>query len=61
MLDLLHDAFSSVVTTDEGRKFFVQLGNDPWVTTLEQAREIYLKEYKDWGDYVQIAKIEPQG
>ena len=61
VLDLLHDAFSAIVTSDEGRKFFVQLGNDPWVTTLEQARDIYLKEYRNWGDYVKVAKIEPQG
>ena len=39
----------------------VQLGNDPWVTSLEQARDIYLKEYRNWGDYVKVAKIEPQG
>ena len=61
ILDLLHKEFSEVVMTDEGKKFFNQLGNDPWVTTLEEARGIYLKEYKDWGDYVRIAKIEPQG
>jgi tripartite-type tricarboxylate transporter receptor subunit TctC len=61
VLDLLHDTFSAIVTSDEGRKFFVQLGNDAWVTTLEQARDIYLKEYRNWGDYVKVAKIEPQG
>ena len=61
ILDRLHAEFSAVVTTDEGKKFFNLLGNDTWVTTLDEARAIYLKEYKDWGEYVRIAKIEPQG
>ena len=29
--------------------------------TRAQAHQVYLKEYKDWGEYVRIAKIEPQG
>ena len=61
ILDRLHAEFSAVVTTDEGKKFFNLLGNDTWVTTLDEARAIYLKEYKDWGEYVRVAKIEPQG
>lgn len=61
ILDQLHTAFSEIISTNEGRKFFTVLGNDTWTTTLEDAREIYLKEYKDWGGYVKVAKIEPQG
>lgn len=61
ILERLHDDFSAVASTEEGRKFFNVLGNDTWVTTLDEARSIYLKEYKDWGEYVRIAKIEPQG
>jgi tripartite-type tricarboxylate transporter receptor subunit TctC len=61
ILEKLHKEFSDVVSTDEGRTFFNQIGNDPWLTALDQARNIYLKEYKDWGEYVRIANIEPQG
>ena len=61
VLEKLHAEFSAAVTTAEGKTFFNQLGNDPWVTTLDEARDIYLREYKDWGEYVRIANIEPQG
>jgi tripartite-type tricarboxylate transporter receptor subunit TctC len=61
ILQQLHQDFSEIVMDDQSKKFFNQLGNDPWVTTLDQARDIYLKEIEDWGDYVRIANIEPQG
>jgi tripartite-type tricarboxylate transporter receptor subunit TctC len=61
ILDQLHTIFSDIINTDEGRNFFTVLGNDTWTTSLEDARKIYLKEYKDWGEYVKIAGIEPQG
>jgi tripartite-type tricarboxylate transporter receptor subunit TctC len=61
VLAQLHEAFSDVAKSDEGRAFLARLGNDPWITTPEFAREFYLKEYKDWGEYIRIAKIEPQG
>jgi tripartite-type tricarboxylate transporter receptor subunit TctC len=61
ILEQLHKDFSEVMIDEQSKLFFNQIGNDPWVTTLDQAREIYLKEIKDWGDYVRIANIEPQG
>jgi tripartite-type tricarboxylate transporter receptor subunit TctC len=61
VIDQLNKAFSQVVTSPEGADFFTRLGNDPWVTTPEQGHQFYLKEYKDWGEYVRVARIEPQG
>jgi tripartite-type tricarboxylate transporter receptor subunit TctC len=61
ILTKLHDEFSAVITTEEGKKFFTQLGNDPWVTTLDEAKALYQKEYQDWGRYIREANIEPQG
>jgi len=61
IVDQLNKVLSDVVTTDESRAFFTRLGNDVWVTTPEAATAFYLKEYRDWGEYVRIAKIEPQG
>jgi tripartite-type tricarboxylate transporter receptor subunit TctC len=61
VLAQLHKAFSDVVSSPEGSAFFTRLGNDPWVTTRDDATAFYLKEYKDWGEYVKIANIEPQG
>jgi tripartite-type tricarboxylate transporter receptor subunit TctC len=61
ILDQLHVAFTAVVKSPEAKVFFNGITNEPWATTRSQAQEIYLKEYKDWGNYVRIAKIEPQG
>jgi hypothetical protein len=60
-LDQLHTAISEISGTDEARQFFAGTGYDPWVTSREEARVAYLKDYKDWADYVKLAKIEPQG
>jgi tripartite-type tricarboxylate transporter receptor subunit TctC len=61
VIEQLNKAFSEVVSREEGRAFFTKLGNDPWVTTPAEGQAFYLKEYKDWGDYVRVANIEPQG
>jgi tripartite-type tricarboxylate transporter receptor subunit TctC len=61
IVDQLNKLFSDLVRTEEGAAFFMRLGNDPWATTPEEGKAFYLKEYKDWGEYVRIAKIEPQG
>jgi tripartite-type tricarboxylate transporter receptor subunit TctC len=61
ILDQLHTAFTAVVKTPEAKTFFNGISNEPWPMTRAQAHEAYLKEYKDWGEYVRIAKIEPQG
>jgi tripartite-type tricarboxylate transporter receptor subunit TctC len=61
VIEQLNKGFSQVVTSDEGRAFFTKLGNDPWVTTPAEGHAFYLKEFKDWGEYVRVAKIEPQG
>jgi tripartite-type tricarboxylate transporter receptor subunit TctC len=61
ILEQLHTAFTAVVKTPEAKTFFNGISNEPWPMTRAQAHEVYLKEYKDWGEYVRIAKIEPQG
>ena len=61
ILDQLHTAFTTVVKSPEAKTFFNGISNEPWPMTRAQAHEAYLKEYRDWGEYVRIAKIEPQG
>jgi tripartite-type tricarboxylate transporter receptor subunit TctC len=61
VLDQLHGAFTEVVKSDDARKFFNSITNEPWPTTRAEAHEAYLREYKNWGEYVRIANIEPQG
>ncbi len=61
VLEKLRTDISDVVRTDEAKKFFSSTGYDTWITTAEEARDAYLKDFKDWAEYVKIAKIEPQG
>jgi tripartite-type tricarboxylate transporter receptor subunit TctC len=61
ILDQLHAAFTEVVKSPEAKKFFNGITNEPWPMTRAEAHQVYLKEYKDWAEYVRIAKIEPQG
>ncbi|MGZ5864266.1 MAG: Bug family tripartite tricarboxylate transporter substrate binding protein [Xanthobacteraceae bacterium] len=60
IVDKLNKWFNDIVATEETRKFLADSGGDPWVATVEQAQKFYLDEVKAWGDYVKLAKIEPQ-
>jgi hypothetical protein len=35
-------------------------GGDPWIATPEEAQVRLLRDIAAWGDYVRIAKLEPQ-
>jgi tripartite-type tricarboxylate transporter receptor subunit TctC len=61
IVEKLHKAFTEVVKTDEARAFFKGITNESWPMSQADAQKFYLREYKDWGDYVRLAKIEPQG
>ena len=52
--------FSEAVSTDEARAFFKKLGNDVFTLSPEESQKYYEREYKNWGEWVGIAKIEPQ-
>lgn len=53
--------FKTVIAADDAKVFLNKFGGDPWVATPEEAQARLLKDAKDWGDYVRVAKIEPQG
>jgi tripartite-type tricarboxylate transporter receptor subunit TctC len=61
VVDQLNAWFSEVVKTEDSKKFLNGIASDPWVSTPEQGQAYFLQQIKDWGEYVQIAKIEPQG
>ena len=61
ILDQINAWFRQVIATDEAKVFFNKLGGDPWVASVDEAQARLLKDVTDWGDYVKIAKIEPQG
>ncbi|MDF2117671.1 tripartite tricarboxylate transporter substrate binding protein [Roseiarcaceae bacterium H3SJ34-1] len=61
IVEKLHKAFTEAVKTPEAKTFFNGISNEPWPMSQADAQKFYLREYKDWGDYVRLAKIEPQG
>jgi tripartite-type tricarboxylate transporter receptor subunit TctC len=60
VVDKLNKLFNDIVATDETRQFLARSGGDPWIATVEESQKFYLSEIKAWGDYVKLAKIEPQ-
>ena len=61
VVDQIHKWFVQMVSTDETKEFLHKFGGDPYITTPEQAHELFLTAIKEWGEYVRIAKIEPLG
>jgi len=60
IIDQLNKAFTAAVSTAEAHEFFKKLGNDIMVMTPEQAQKYYQEDFKNWGEWVKIARIEPQ-
>ena len=61
VVDQINAWFSKVVAMEETKAFLNRFGGDPWVATPDEAQARLLKDIKDWGDYVRVAKITPQG
>jgi tripartite-type tricarboxylate transporter receptor subunit TctC len=61
IVDQINAWFRQVIATDESKEFLNKFGGDPWVASPDEAQARLLKDIKDWGDYVRVAKIEPQG
>src|SRR5262245_51173654 len=61
LVDQLNAWFSEVVGTEETKKFLNGIASDPWISKPEEGQAYFLQQIKDWGDYVRIANIEPQG
>jgi tripartite-type tricarboxylate transporter receptor subunit TctC len=61
VIDQIHKWFGEIVSTDETKKFLNSFGGDPNVMTPDEAQAQFLKEIRNWGDYVKMAKIQPQG
>ncbi len=61
VIDQINKWFVQVVGSEETKKFLNQFGGDQNIMPIEEAQALFLKEIKNWADYVRIAKIEPQG
>ncbi len=56
----IHEVFKQVVGSDETKKFLNSFGGDPLIETPAQGQARLLADIKNWGEYVRLAKIEPQ-
>jgi tripartite-type tricarboxylate transporter receptor subunit TctC len=60
VVDKINDWFKQIVSTEETKKFLADAGADPMINTPEKATEMFQTAIKEWGEYVRVAKIEPQ-
>jgi tripartite-type tricarboxylate transporter receptor subunit TctC len=60
-IDRINAWFSQILAMEDTREFLNKFGGDPFVSTPDAAQALFIKEEAAWGDYVRIAKIEPQG
>lgn len=61
IIDQLNFWLNAVVGSDEGKAFFASLASDAWVSKVDETQAYFLQQIDQWGEYVRIAKIEPQG
>lgn len=59
--DELGKMFSDVVASPEAKEFLNKVGGDPFVNSPDAAQKILVEDVKNWGNYVRLAKIQPQG
>ena len=60
IVDQLNKWFTAVVAAEETQTFLKTYGGDPWIATPEEAQARLARDIADWGDYIRIAKLEPQ-
>src|SRR5262245_61205435 len=60
IVDKVNQWFSQIVNTPETKKFLNDSGADPMIRTPEQAQQMFETAIKEWGEFVRMAKIEPQ-
>jgi tripartite-type tricarboxylate transporter receptor subunit TctC len=58
--DKLEAWFNAIVADPEVEKFNAATGADPFPGNARLLKELLVKDIKTWGEYVRIAKIEPQ-
>jgi tripartite-type tricarboxylate transporter receptor subunit TctC len=61
ILEKINGWFRTVVATDDAKVFLNRFGGDPWLAGIDEAQARFLQDIADWKEYVQIAKIKPQG
>jgi tripartite-type tricarboxylate transporter receptor subunit TctC len=56
----LNNWFREVVGSEETQAFLKSYGGDPWIATPEEGQARLVKDIAAWGDYIRVAKLEPQ-
>ena len=60
IVDKLHAAVEKVLALQETKDFLFRIANDPLPGSPDLLREMLARDLAKWGDYVRLAKIEPQ-
>jgi len=60
IVDRINKWFTQIVSTPEAKKFLNDSGADPMIRTPEQAQKMFETAIREWGEFVRLAKIEPQ-
>lgn len=60
IVDKINQWFKEIVSAPETKKFLNDAGADPMIRTPEEAQKMFLAAIKDWGEFVRMARIEPQ-
>ena len=60
VIDTIHNWFVQIVGTPETKAFLNKFGGDPYIDSVDNAQQRFLKDIKEWGGYVRLAKIPPQ-
>jgi tripartite-type tricarboxylate transporter receptor subunit TctC len=61
VIDQINKWFVQIVSSDDTKKFLNSFGGDPYIEKPEVAQKRFIQDIKSWGDYVKMAKIQPQG
>ena len=61
VIDQINKWFVQIVSSDDTKKFLNSFGGDPYINTPEVAQQMFLRDIKNWGEHVKLAKIQPQG
>ncbi len=61
VVDQISKWVAEAVRQDATKQFLNDFGSDPWISSPEQGQARLISDIKDWGEYVRIAKIVPQG
>jgi tripartite-type tricarboxylate transporter receptor subunit TctC len=60
VIDQLHKWFVQIVGSPATKAFLNKFGGDPLIETPAQGQARFLKDIKEWGEYVRLAKIPQQ-